>query len=425
MPNEISYWGCRVADSLGFSVRDVLQGVSSAADPSLRQTDLNDLDGVRNAVFYALAGDCLGIPVSLPEQWKVDITATVSRSPTLALLAEYAGLLVRDDLYSPSSATVSDLVEQIASSGCDDWALAESAAVDHFSASVPVDVEKCLHSTSVVLSDPQILDFLCLADWGASNVSELMLANPLAIRIWTQVEESYTTDWDTPIGLGTLSNTRDAARLLVISDSEVEFVWMRRGVEAAIAGYRSGERELTDLEAADLLVLCDVYALGTCPTGLKERVSDFVKNELASLAEPPMDDFLLARLVDTATWADLDVDISCPSGDFRQWMATSPLTAMAIGVGHKECYEEDELTSEEASSAVFQKLSQNDVNGAVSWAMLRWLLESPNDDYRAQARQAWVDMIDRLRELESPDAIDKARPLTLELMHADFEQWVR
>jgi hypothetical protein len=425
--NEVTYWACRIAEATEQSIAELLPGVEVADGTMPTKAQMQDASQLYSGVFYALASKCLGNAVDVSE-----LTAAVgdysSLEPTLSLLAERVGVPISPDQFMGEPAVLTELEARVSQSGCDEWALADAAAFAHFRVPLPEAVENCLGRDNISLSLPQNLDFLTLAGWDTRRLEELMATNEKVLRRWVSVADSYASDWDEPVGLGTIANTRDATQLLWVSKDESDSFpqWMREGIAGVLADMESGSLEVTDDEAADLLVLCKVYGLATCPDGLEDRVVAYARSTVVSMSDdPPTDDAAASRLVDTLVWISSDAAPSCVASEFREWMSIAPLTAMSIAAGDVTCYEE-QVGADEANAMVLSRLAQGDPEGAIAWAMLRYLLDPPAQDveYRQQARQAWDDMVADARQVVGADAIDKDRPLSLELMHALFESWI-
>jgi hypothetical protein len=268
----------------------------------------------------------------------------------------------------------------------------------------------CTSAESEGFNPPAYLDY----------VNSLRGGNDLALGALTVSAEAS----DRPVGLGTIADSRDAVRLLFLTSGDYPS-WLGQGIAAELARVESGDFVPTVLDQADLLYLCQELDL-RCPDSFKSAVEAELRSVEGVVGEPVSDDERFSRLVDTAVWTDLSYQLVCDAERFREWMAAAPLTTMAIAVQDMSCYADSAIPilNRETEDKVVDSLRQGDLNAAVSWAMLRFLLDSRTDEYRDRVHQAWDSAMESLQADRWPVDLEQEKPLHLEYLKTNLEQWL-
>ncbi|MCL1839276.1 MAG: hypothetical protein FWG47_08235, partial [Propionibacteriaceae bacterium] len=363
---------------------------------------------------------CIGIDITVSPEYQLSVNKAVREYPLVALRAKKAGLL--NDLqvlvsFSESTFTA-DLEQRMSTHGCDEGLMEDANALSALGVKLSQKLEICARSNVMSITRSSTLETLVLAEVDRSQVDSLLNAIPYQMQEWTMVRESSLLDWPEPLGFGTLEATRDATELLQLVDQERP-PWIENGVGRAVEAYVSGEMEPSERQASDLLFLCTVVS-GNCPQGLRDIVAKTINS--INVAAVTDDDGMVARMVETAVVARLEVPVKCTSELASNWMTTSPLTLLALSSIEANCIELAGFTEQELALLSLQAIRANAPEHAAAYSNMRkHLVPVMNDQQQHEEMSAqWEAYLTRLETADVEDYVGKARPVRFELIRARF-----
>lgn len=398
-------------------VTTLVPGAESLPSEIPSVTTVND---VPDAIAAYRSAHCMGREPRLTAETQTTIRKAVSANAVLALAAVAAGLLERTSAIAPNAreALVAELSSRIDTQGCNEAILEESSALAGLGARLPEPLLRCSQSREFSLQDSGTLNTLRAAGAEPSQVADLLRKSTNQTQEWTMVRESTVSDWDQPVGMGTVEATRDAVELLTLTDNELP-AWIRQGVQLAVNAYRSKEFVPNDAQAADLLFLCQVV-LRECPSGLLEQVENAVRSEVLNTLSDR--DYEVARMVSALATTGATSPIACTPALVSKWTTDAPLTLAAIIAGNDTCLTMSNRTESEYRKLALQAANEGEMDRAVAYAqILKYLVPVMTDTtFHSAMVSAWGRVSGKLHAADQDEYLRKGRPLRLELTMAQY-----
>lgn len=398
-------------------VAALVPGATSLSPEVPNIATVNDLP---DAIDAYRSAKCMGREPRLTAETQASIREAVSTDAVLALAVVAAGLLERANAMAPSARDdlVTALSSRIDSEGCDEAILEESSALAGLGAQLPDPLLRCSQFRELSLQDSGTLDTLRAAGAEPSQVAAILRASANQTQEWTMVRESVLSDWDQPVGMGTVEATRDAVELLALTDSDLP-AWVRQGIQLATNAYRSKEFVPNDAQAADLLFLCQVV-LEKCPDGLLAQVENAVKSmELDTLSDR---DAEVARMVKALNTTSSATVITCTPKLALKWATDAPLTLAATIARNDACLTMTNHTEQEYREYALQAANDGEIDRAIAYSQIRKYLVPVMTDttFHDAMVTAWAKATGKLHAADQDEYLKKGRPLRLELTMAEY-----
>lgn len=329
------------------------------------------------------------------------------------------------------SSDASRVAAALADEGCTEWVFAHSVATlrlgavsDGATDDASRSIRDCATSTTVPLTEPASLSYAIAAGLDPEQTALLLDHNADALETWLVVEPRIAEPGDAPIGLGTVSSTRDALALLRLRGVVTEPRWMGEGVVAASGG------DIEPADRIDLLHLCVALEV-SCDATFVHEATELLTTETASVVDAVLaggiDDFTAARLLETATSLGPLPAEYCSRNEASALYARAPQVLAVLATVEKACVELLRLTDDGLATAVEDALDDLRPDDALALCLLRSLANGADRQpstftlrSRAALERLWIQF-----DTQNGDGfLHSARPLRVELLTAKADQWL-
>ncbi|MGV8885932.1 MAG: hypothetical protein ACOH1T_10165 [Microbacteriaceae bacterium] len=334
----------------------------------------------------------------------------------------------------------------LAADGCTEWALANSAATVLLVGAdgTSSGIRECARSTTTDITEPTSLAFALDAGMSPGQTAALLDHNADALSRWIGVEETTTTPGSTPVGLGTVASTRDALVLLRLRGVVTTPRWMVDGVAAASRDPRFDNAGATyaggsgtggsgtggsGTELFDLLYLCDAVQ-APCDAEFVTETTELLTLGLDALLASPENGADAARVLEVAIalneFEPAEHNL-CRNNSAKELYRSAPQLLAMLATAAKRCVEAFARTDAERATDVERALAELRPDDAVAYCLLRSLAvgaTTAQSTFQTRSRRAFDELWLQFDADNGSDYLSTARPVRVELLHAQADQWL-
>jgi hypothetical protein len=410
-----------VCDAVANNTETVREVVADADSISYIIDEPVAAESLEAIAAAARAAKCLGKTFTLSSDQVAQVSLLAAEHPDFAVSLVAAGVVDSPAIvdHDEFAATVAALESGLQADGCDEDSQAQVAAAMALGATVSSVAQACAEADSTSFSAPFALRTLVDAGVSSELITRLLAANEYVVKTWTATTATAASDWGVPVGLGTLSSTRDLVELLELEGIPLP-AWISSGTQGALDALEAGVLDATEMQDGDLLFLCRAAEL-KCPESVGEAVSEQLAGLPVSHAGFTFEqDNAGARLMFSAIGASIPLGIQCSSDLVSEWYANSPAMLWALTAEDPDCLDYLAVTNAELEKRILEVLGQGDAQQAIAYARIRDYIESepPEDEasFQAEVQRVFQGITDSLDAQLGTGYIQKYRPLDVELL---------